>query len=73
MKVKKFLKCVYQGKSSFLVPGEKYWAMGESRYNYFIEREGFPRGKIYSKKHFEEIQPSIKQRIQKCLRDFIRV
>jgi hypothetical protein len=48
------LLCTWKGKSDWLQPGEWYVSVGENfnGTSYLIDREGFPNGKSYSKKHF---------------------
>ncbi len=60
----KYLECVDPGKSGWLEPGRKYVAIGWNHSCYWLRREGHPTGKIYSKKHFVETSPSLKQKIQ---------
>ena len=51
--MEKTLLCVYKGKSSWLHPGFYYRVVRENKDCYFIQRDGFPSGKMYSKRHFE--------------------
>ena len=60
----KYLKCIDPGRSGWLESGKSYEAVGWNHSCFWVRREGYPTGKIYSKKHFVEVQPTLKQKLK---------